>query len=74
MEEEIVLFFGGIKEEFSWMIVLINDEIDESIREIVDVYGILFDSLIFVISFFGFIIFVCSSLLLLYDSIDGDIF
>lgn len=56
------------------MIVLINDEIDESIREIVDVYGILFDSLIFVISFFGFIIFVCLSLLLLYDSIDGDIF
>lgn len=44
MEEEIATFSGGIKEEFSWMTVLTNDEIDESIREIADAHGISFES------------------------------
>lgn len=44
MEEEIAPFSGGIKEEFSWMTVLTNDEIDESIREIADAHGISFES------------------------------
>lgn len=57
------------------MIVLINDEIDESIREIVDVYGILFElSLILVIGLCGLSIFVYLSFLLLIDSIINDSF
>lgn len=43
-EEEVAPFSGGIKEEFSWMTVLTNDEIDESIREIADAHGISFES------------------------------
>lgn len=44
LEEEIAPFSGGIKEEFSWMTVLTNDEIDQSIREIADAHGIAFES------------------------------
>lgn len=43
MEEEVAPFSGGIKEEFSWMTVLTNDEIDESIKEIADAHGISFE-------------------------------
>lgn len=42
-EEEIAPFPGGVKEEFSWMTVLTNDEIDQSIREIADAHGIGFN-------------------------------
>lgn len=44
LEEEIAPFSGGIKEEFSWMTVLTNDEIDENIREIADAHGISFET------------------------------
>lgn len=61
MEEEIAPFSGGIKEEFSWMTVLTNDDIDESIREIADAHGISFDSSIPVTSLSGFTTPVCLS-------------
>lgn len=74
MEEEIAPFSGGIKEEFSWMTVLTNDEIDESIREIADAHGISFDSSIPVTSLSGFTTPVCSSPSPSHDSTDGDTF
>lgn len=73
-EEEIAPFSGGIKEEFSWMTVLTNDEIDESIREIADAHGISFDSSIPVTSLSGFTTPVCSSPSPSHDSTDGDTF
>lgn len=74
MEEEIAPFSGGIKEEFSWMTVLTNDEIDESIREIADAHGISFDSSIPVTSLSGFTTPVCLSPSPSHDSTDGDTF
>lgn len=73
-EEEIAPFSGGIKEEFSWMTVLTNDEIDESIREIADAHGISFDSSIPVTSLSGFTTPVCLSPSPSHDSTDGDTF
>ena len=52
-EEEIAPFSGGIKEEFSWMTVLTNDEIDESIREIADAHGISFENSLSTITLSG---------------------
>lgn len=74
MEEEIAPFSGGIKEEFSWMTVLTNDEIDESIREIADAHGISFESSIPVTSLSGFTTPVCLSPPPSHDSTDGDSF
>lgn len=74
MEEEIAPFSGGIKEEFSWMTVLTNDEIDESIREIADAHGISFDSSIPATSLSGFTTPVCLSPSPSHDSTDGETF
>lgn len=74
MEEEIAPFSGGIKEEFSWMTVLTNDEIDESIREIADAHGISFDSSIPATSLSGFTTPVCLSPPPSTDSTDADNF
>lgn len=61
-EEEVAPFSGGIKEEFSWMTVLTNDEIDESIREIADAHGISFEpSSLAATSLSGFTTPVCLS-------------
>ena len=40
LDEEIPPFSGGLKGEFSWMSVLTNYELDESIKEIADAHGI----------------------------------
>lgn len=42
-EEEIPPFSGGLKGKFSWH-SLLNDELDESIRELADAHGINLDS------------------------------
>lgn len=42
-EEEIPPFSGGLKGKFSWH-TLLNDELDESIRELADAHGINLDS------------------------------
>ena len=44
VEEEIAPFSGGIKEEFSWMTILTNDEMDEGIEEIATAHGISFET------------------------------
>ena len=74
MEEEIAPFSGGIKEEFSWLTVLTNDEIDESIREIADAHGISFENSISATSLSGFTTPVCLSPPPSTDSTDADSF